>query len=281
MTTLHAIPAGTMKLDGGAMFGVVPRILWEKLNPPDERNLCTWALRCMLVDTGDHRILIDAGIGTKQDAKFMSHFEPSPHILHESLAQAGYTREAITDVFLTHLHFDHCGGALERNVSGEIVPAFPNATYWSCRSHLDWALHPNPRERASFLKENIVPLIDHGVLQYIPDEQDVEWLAGIRIVFTYGHTEGMMIPVIPYQGKTVAYCADLLPSSYHVGMPYVMGYDIRPLQTLDEKAEFFRRAVEQDTVLFLEHDPVHECIRLRTDDKGRFVISEYLTLQDL
>ncbi len=281
MTSLHTIKAGTFKLDGGAMFGVVPKVLWQKLNPPDEDNLCTWALRCLLVDTGARHILIDTGIGTKQDAKFMSHFQPSPHLLKENLATAGYTPGDITDVFLTHFHFDHCGGALERTEKGEIVPTFPNAVYWSCKSHLDWALHPNPRERASFLQENITPLQEMGLLQFIPEEQLVEWVEGIHVRFVYGHTEAMMIPQIPFGDATVVFCADLLPSSFHVGMPYVMSYDVRPLVTLDEKARFFSDAVTNNYVLFLEHDPIHECIRLVRDERGRYVIDHSLTLEDL
>lgn len=278
---LYPIKVGTFKLDGGAMFGVVPKVLWEKLNPPDEKNLCTWALRCLLIDTGARRILIDTGMGTKQDAKFMSHFQPSEHRMEQSLADAGFSKSDITDVFLTHLHFDHCGGALERNADGEIIPDFPNAIYWSCKSHLDWALDPNPRERASFLKENITPLQEHGVLKFVDEVQDIEWLDGIRVRFVYGHTESMMIPEIPYAGSTVVFCADLLPSAFHVGMPYVMSYDVRPLQTLREKEQFFADASEKDFVLFLEHDPVNECLTLKKDDRGRYVADRFLTLNDL
>lgn len=281
MTKLLSIKAGTMKLDGGAMFGVVPRVLWEKLNPPDEHNLCTWALRCLLVDTGTRNILIDTGIGTKQDARFMSHFEPSPHQLIERLEAQGYAREDITDVFLTHLHFDHCGGALERTEDGAVVPSFPNAKYWTCRSHIDWALHPNPREKASFLQENILPLQEHDVLDFIPEEQGIEWYDGIHIRFVYGHTHAMMIPEIPYHNGTVVFCADLLPSSYHVGMPYVMSYDVRPLTTLEEKASFFADALSGNYTLFLEHDPEHECIRLKKDERGRYVVDSYLSLNQV
>lgn len=281
MNRLYSINAGTFKLDGGAMFGVVPKSLWQKLNPPDEKNLCTWALRCLLVETASRVILIDTGMGTKQDSKFMSHYEPSGHVLHDSLLQAGFDKTRITDVFLTHLHFDHCGGALEKNEHGEIVPAFPNATYWSCQSHLDWALTPNARERASFLKENIVPLIDHQVLKFIPEEQHVEWIDGVNILFVHGHTQSMMIPQIRTGNTTVAYCADLLPSSFHVGMPYVMSYDIRPLVTMEEKETFFAQVVEQNQVLFLEHDPVNPCIRLARDERGRYVVSEHLSLEQI
>jgi len=281
MIKLQSVVAGTFKLDGGAMFGVVPKVLWEKLNPPDDKNLCTWALRCLLVDTGTRRILIDTGIGTKQDEKFMSHFAPSAHQLHQNLASHGYSREDITDVFLTHLHFDHCGGALERGESGTIIPAFPRATYWTCERHLNWALDPNPRERASFLKENIVPLQESGVLRFVPEEQNVAWTDSIRIRFVHGHTEAMMIPQITYGDHTLAFCADLLPSAFHVGMPYVMSYDVRPLVTLDEKAHFFADCVAHNTILFLEHDPIHECITLKQDNRGKLVVDQYLSLAEV
>ncbi|MDX1478083.1 MAG: MBL fold metallo-hydrolase [Saprospiraceae bacterium] len=279
---LHSINAGKFKLDGGAMFGVVPRVLWEKLNPPDENNLCTWALRCLLVEHQERRILIDTGIGTKQDQKFMSHFHPhGDHTLTGSLAQLGYTPDDITDVFLTHLHFDHCGGALRRNEAGEIVPTFPNAVYWTNARHYDWAIAPNPRERASFLRENIVPLAEHGVLQFIDEEQHTSWLDGIRVFFAYGHTEAMMIPLISIGNQTVAFCADLLPSSMHVRMPYVMSYDVRPLQTLKEKQAFFDEAIAADYILFLEHDPVTECIRIGKNDRGRIEIVQRGTLAEM
>jgi glyoxylase-like metal-dependent hydrolase (beta-lactamase superfamily II) len=281
MITLHSIDAGTFKLDGGAMFGVVPKSLWSKLNPPDENNLCTWALRCLLVQTESRKILIDTGMGTKQDAKFFSHYQPSGHVLKTSLSNEGVDAEKITDVFLTHLHFDHCGGALEKDSNGVIVPAFPNATYWTCASHLDWALNPNAREKASFLKENVVPLIEAGVIEYIPEEQDFEWLEGITVMFAYGHTQAMMIPKIPYNDTTVVYCADLLPSAHHLGLPYVMSYDVRPLVTLEEKAKFLKWCVEENAVLCFEHDPVHECMRIQSDERGRFSVKEYLNLNSL
>ncbi len=278
---LQIIDAGRFKLDGGAMFGVVPKVLWQKLNPPDENNLCTWALRCLLIDTGEKRILIDTGMGTKQDSRFMSHFHPhGDSDLLSGLMRAGQAPEGITDVFLTHLHFDHCGGALMRNEAGDIVPTFPNARYWTDKSHLDWALDPNPRERASFLKENIVPLIEHGVVSYISDENAVDWQGVLDVMLVYGHTEAMMIPKIKVGEKTVVFCADLLPSSFHVRMPYVMGYDIRPLETLKEKAAFFKEAVENEYILFLEHDPVTECITLKKNDLGRYEVKEYLSLKE-
>jgi glyoxylase-like metal-dependent hydrolase (beta-lactamase superfamily II) len=278
---LHIIDTGRFKLDGGAMFGVVPKVLWQKLNPPDENNLCTWALRCLLIDTGEKRILIDTGMGTKQDERFMSHFHPhGDSDLLSSLARAGHGPEGISDVFLTHLHFDHGGGALMYNEAKEIVPTFANARYWTHKSHLDWALDPNPRERASFLKENIVPLIDLGVLSFITDENAADWHGILDVMFVYGHTEAMMIPKIRVGDKTLVFCADLLPSSFHVRMPYVMGYDVRPLVTLKEKKAFFEEAIDNKYILFLEHDPLTECITLKRDDSGREVVDEYLSLKD-
>lgn len=277
---LSAVHTGMFKLDGGAMFGVVPKVLWQKLNPPDEDNLCTWALRCLLVETGDRKILVDTGIGNKQEAKFLSHFKPhGEHDLLSSLSARGLSPEDITDVFITHFHFDHCGGALRRNDDGDIVPAFPKARYWTCRSHLDWALNPNPRERASFLKENIAPLQNHGVLHFIEEEQDIEWIDGVRVRFVYGHTHAMMIPFFDTGNHTVVFCSDLLPSSFHVRMPYVMSYDIRPLETLKEKAQFYEDVLRDDLLLFLEHDPETECIRLRRNERGRIEVSERMTLE--
>lgn len=279
---LKVIDAGKFKLDGGAMFGVVPKVLWQKLNPPDDNNLCTWALRCLLLDTGQRRILFDTGMGTKQGEKFMSHFEPHGEgDLVASIERAGFSVEGITDVFLTHLHFDHCGGALTRNQTGEIVPTFPNAKYWTHRDHIKWALSPNPRERASFLQENIQPLLDHNVVHYIDDTNAVGWLDIADIFFVYGHTEAMMIPRIRINGKTIVFCADLLPSSFHVRMPYVMSYDIRPLQTLKEKKSFFDQAVDQEYILFLEHDPETECITLGKDDRGRYQVDKKMTLSEV
>ena len=276
---LHVIDAGRFKLDGGAMFGVVPKTLWQKLNPPDDNNLCTWALRCLLIDNGHRRILFDCGIGHKQGERFMSHFEPHGEgELIKSIEKVGHSPEGITDVFLTHLHFDHCGGALKRDDDGNIVPTFPNAKYWTRREHLEWALDPNPRERASFLKENIQPLVDLDVVRFIDDSNSADWLEIADIFFVYGHTEAMMIPKIRVGDKTIVFCADLLPSHYHVRMPYVMSYDIRPLETLKEKRVFFEEAIENDYILFLEHDPVTECIKLGKNEKGRYVVSEQMTL---
>jgi len=280
---LHVIDTGKFKLDGGAMFGVVPKQLWKKLNPPDENNMCTWSMRCLLVETAERRILIDTGMGTKQDEKFMSHFEPHGDTdLLSSLANKGFRPEDITDVFLTHFHFDHLGGAVAMDEHGKYYPQFPNAMYWSSREHYEWALRPNYREKASFLKENFVPLMEHGVLKFIDTEQDIDWFCGIKVKFMYGHTEAMMLPVIPLpDGRSVVFMADLLPSTAHIRMPYVMSYDIRPLQTLAEKELFFHEAVEQGYYLFLEHDRVNELCTIRLDEKGNFGLDAIHQLNEI
>ncbi len=280
---LTAVHTGSFKLDGGAMFGVVPKRMWEKLNPPDENNLCTWAMRALLVDTGDRKILIDTGIGNKQDAKFRSHFLPfGPENLFGSLEGAGVRREDITDVFLTHLHFDHCGGALWKNeTSGETELSFPNAVYWSNRRHFDWAMNPNPREKASFLKENFLPLHEKGKMRFVDVRQNIEFTKNFRIRFYHGHTEALMAPLLKTDAGNVLYCADAMPSQWHIGMPYVMAYDIRPLVTLTEKARMLEDAARNKTVLFFEHDPVAECGSVRKDESGRIVVDRVGLLQDL
>lgn len=265
------------------MFGVVPRVMWQKINPPDENNLCTWAMRCLLIETGERRILVDTGMGDKQDVKFRSHFHPHGDTdLLRSLAAKGFSPEDITDVLLTHLHFDHVGGAVSYDQQGKLVPTFPNAVYWSSKKHYDWALHPNPREAASFLKENIVPLQTAGVLQFIPESgTDVDWLPGIRLRFVYGHTEAMMLPIISYQGKTVFFCADLVPSAGHLGLPYVMSYDLRPLFTMDEKQRLLEEALSEGYYLFLEHDPRIACISVKKDERGRIGMGEMVDAEVL
>lgn len=267
------IDTGYFKLDGGAMFGVVPRQLWQRLNPPDERNLCTWAMRCLLLETGDRKILIDTGIGDKQDDKFRSHFEPhGSDSLLGSLARYGLDPEEITDVLLTHLHFDHVGGAVSRTDDGRLLPTFPAATYWSNERHWNWAKAPNAREAASFLPENFLPLEHSGQLRFIDVQQDdVAWLPGIRLRFLYGHTEAMMMPIVDTADGTAVYAADLIPSSFHLSMPYVMSYDIRPLDTLTEKARLLEEALEGDWRLWFEHDPRQEWVRLQRDERQRIV----------
>jgi glyoxylase-like metal-dependent hydrolase (beta-lactamase superfamily II) len=273
---LHITPihCGNFYLDGGAMFGVVPRRMWAKLNPPDADNMCRWAMRALLVQSPDGRlILIDTGIGNKQDARFRDHFRPEgPENLFDSLAAEGVSRGDITDVFLTHLHFDHCGGALWRNPDTEAVElSFPNATYWTNEVHYQWALHPNAREKASFLKENFVPLAEAGRLRMIPVEQDYAWLPGWQVRFYYGHTEALMAPLLDTQYGPLLYCADALPSQWHIPMPYVMAYDIRPLVTLNEKEAMLQEAVENNWKLFLEHDPIAEYTTVHKDESGRII----------
>ncbi|MBC8048475.1 MAG: MBL fold metallo-hydrolase [Fimbriimonadaceae bacterium] len=264
---LISINSGLFKLDGGAMFGVVPKKIWSKLITPDTNNLCTWSMRCLLVDAGYRKILIDCGMGNKQDEKFFSHYEPHGEQLFESLNKNGYASEDITDVFLTHLHFDHCGGAVAKTGDGKFIPAFPNAAYWSNKKQWDWATNPNSREKASFLKENFIPLLEQGVLKFIKDETE-EIIPGFKTIWVNGHTESMMLPVIQYNSKTIVYMADLMPSYAHIPIPYVMGYDVRPLITLKEKEEFLKEAVEKNYILFFEHDAEHECCDLQMTDKG-------------
>ncbi|PTX20107.1 glyoxylase-like metal-dependent hydrolase (beta-lactamase superfamily II) [Pontibacter mucosus] len=266
---LHVIDTGFFKLDGGAMFGVVPKTLWQRTNPADENNLCTWAMRCLLIEDGDKLILIDNGIGDKQDARFFSHYylhgEAS---LLGSLKAAGFSPEDVTDMFLTHLHFDHCGGGVKyKNSSGGLELVFPNATYWSNADHWKWATEPNPREKASFLRENILPMQESGQLKFV-DPAAPSPFPQFDIFFADGHTDKMMVPILKYKGRKLAYMADLLPSVGHIPLPYVMGYDTRPLLTLDEKARFLNQAADEEMVLFLEHDAVNECCTVQHTEKG-------------
>lgn len=262
------------------MFGVVPKSLWNKANPADENNMCSWALRCLLVEHGNHRILIDCGMGDKQDEKFFSHYYlHGTDTLDGSLAAAGFSREDITDVFLTHLHFDHCGGAVVRDAGGALVPAFPNAQYWTNRSHWASATAPNAREKASFLKENILPLEAAGVLRFVDEEDGIEWMPDFRVRFVSGHTDAMMLPQLKIDGKTLLYCADLLPSVHHLPLPWVMAYDMRPLQTLDEKRRILNEAAANDWTLFFEHDPAQECATVLQTERG-IRIDRLLRLDD-
>ncbi len=284
---LYSINTGYFKLDGGAMFGVVPKSMWNKINPADENNLCSWALRCLLIEDGNRLILIDNGNGDKQDAKFFSHYYlHGDDTLDRSLAKYGFKRDDITDVFLTHLHFDHCGGSIIRE-GDKLVPAFKNATYWSNKEHWDWAVYPNEREKASFLKENILPIEESGQLKFVEVTGGVDGKLGktaftdsIDIRFVSGHTESMMLPQIKYGDKTIVFMADLLPSAGHIPIPYVMAYDMFPLTTLNEKKSFLKEAVENDYILFFEHDPVHECCNLQQTEKG-IRAKDYFKLEEI
>ncbi len=265
---LYPIETGNLKLDGGAMFGVVPKVLWQKQYPADENNLCNWAMRCLLIEDDDRLILIDNGIGDKQDHDFLKHYYLNgDETLESSLTKHGFSPEDITDMILTHLHFDHCGGSIKHNKDRSgFEPAFPNATYWVSRQQYEWAVNPNHRESASFLKENILPIEESGNLKLIEEEGEI--LPNISVRIFNGHTEGQIIPLINHHGRTVAFMADLLPASTHIPMPWIMAYDTRPLITLDDKTRFYEEAVPGDFVLFFEHDIYNECCTLRQTEKG-------------
>jgi glyoxylase-like metal-dependent hydrolase (beta-lactamase superfamily II) len=280
---LYAINTGYFKLDGGAMFGVVPKSIWNKINPADENNMCSWALRCLLIEDGNRLILVDNGMGDKQDAKFFSYYYlHGDDSLDKSLAKYGFHRNDITDVFLTHLHFDHCGGSIVRE-GDKLVPAFKNATYWSNERHWETATKPNEREKASFLKENILPIKESGQLEMVngvpmaigrsmvngrlPNIM-TEIIPGLFLRVVNGHTEAMMLPQIKYKDKTIVFVADLLPSQGHIPIPYIMAYDMQPLVTLNEKKTFLNEALESDYVLFFEHDPQYECCTLQQTERG-------------
>jgi glyoxylase-like metal-dependent hydrolase (beta-lactamase superfamily II) len=265
---LYSINAGHFKLDGGAMFGVVPKSMWQKLNPADENNMCNWAMRCLLIEDEGRLILVDNGMGNKQDEKFFGYYYLNgDDTLEKSLSKYGFSKEDITDVFLTHLHFDHCGGSIEK-AEDKLVPAFKNATYWSNENHWAWATNPNDREKASFLKENILPIKESGRLKFIETKEGVEFAKNFNLRFVNGHTESMMLPQIKYKDKTIVYMADLLPSVAHIPIPYVMAYDTRPLETLVEKKSFLAEALEKDFILFFEHDREIECCNLQQTIKG-------------
>ncbi len=269
---IYPINTGYFKLDGGAMFGVVPKSIWQKTNPADNNNMCDWALRSLLIEDGERLMLIDTGMGTKQSDKFFGYYYLfGDDSLDGSLAKHGFHRDDITDVFLTHLHFDHCGGSIQwnKNKTG-YEPAFKNAKFWSNQRHWKWATEPNGREKASFLSENILPIEESGQLNFLADNNDFLTSAfpNIDIFFANGHTDAQMIPHIRYRGKTIVFMADLLPSVGHLPLPYVMGYDTRPLLTLSEKEKFLHEAADKEYILFLEHDSVNECCTVKHTEKG-------------
>jgi glyoxylase-like metal-dependent hydrolase (beta-lactamase superfamily II) len=281
---LHSINTGFFKLDGGAMFGVVPKTIWQKTNPADEYNMCTWAMRSLLIEEGNKLILIDTGIGNKQSDKFFSHYYLHGNdSLEGNLNKLGFSKNDITDVFLTHLHFDHCGGSIEWNESKSgYRPAFENATYWSTENHWEWATKPNPREKASFLSENILPIQESGQLRYLERKDNFTrgCFPDLDVLFVDGHTESMMIPHINYKGRTIVFMADLLPSVGHIPLPYVMGYDTRPLITLSEKEAFLNRAADEEFILFFQHDCMNECCTVKHTEKG-VRLKELLSLNDI
>jgi glyoxylase-like metal-dependent hydrolase (beta-lactamase superfamily II) len=267
---LHSISGGFFKLDGGAMFGVVPKSIWNKLNPSDDQNLCLWALRCLLISDGNRLILIDTGLGNKQNERFFSHYQPTAFdALETNLKKRGITSHDITDVVLTHLHFDHCGGAVTLNkTNGHFEPTFKNARYWTHSHHLSHALNSNQREKASFLNENIVPLSSNGLFQFL--DKDDFGFPQVSFIYVDGHTEKMALPLIQYKDKKILYCADLIPSAAHLPVNFVMSYDIRPLQTMIEKQDILDMAHRNRYVLFFEHDPINEACTIKVNAKGKF-----------
>ncbi len=262
---LYPVNAGNFKLDGGAMFGVVPKSIWQKKYPADENNMCNWALRCLVIEDGDRKILIDNGMGTKQNEKFFGYYYLNGNdTLEKSLAKHNITFDDITDVVLTHLHFDHCGGSVQYNENNELVPAFKNAKFWVSKQQWLWATEPNNREKASFLKENILPIKDK--IEFI--DKDTNIYPNLSVKLFNGHTDGQIIPFIKYKNRTIVYMGDLLPSTAHIPLPWVMAYDTRPLITLEDKKTFFKEAVDNNYVLFFEHDIYNECCTLKNTEKG-------------
>lgn len=268
---IYPLNTGNFKLDGGAMFGVVPKSIWSRTNQPDENNMCEWAMRAMLIEDGDRLMLVDTGIGDKQSEKFFSYYYLFGNdSLIGNLNQLGFSPDDVTDVFLTHLHFDHVGGAVERIGENQFRPVFKNATYWSNEKHWEWATKPNAREKASFLMENILPIQESGQLKFIDRVNDFtkNALPNMDVFFVDGHTESQMLPQIQYKDKTIVFVADLLPSVGHIPLPYVMGYDTRPLLTLNEKEKFLNKAADENYILFLEHDAYNECCTVKHTDRG-------------
>ena len=265
---LYSANAGHFKLDGGAMFGTVPKSFWNKLNPADDNNMCSWAMRCLLIEDGNRLFLIDNGMGNKQSEKFFGYYYMhGDDTLEKSLNKAGFTADDVTDMILSHLHFDHCGGSIQHNKDKTgYEPAFKNAVYYSTERHWKWATEPNPREKPSFLSENILPIKESGQLKFLKEGEHIT--ENISVMFANGHTDGMMVPHIKYKGKTLVYMADMMPSVGHIPVNYVMGYDTRPLLTMQEREPFMKRAADEEYILFLEHDPVNECCTVQHTDKG-------------
>jgi len=265
---IHTIDTGFFKLDGGAMFGVVPKTIWNKQNPADENNMIKLAMRCLLVEDGNRLILIDNGIGNKQDDKFFSHyFLHGDDSLEKSLNKKGFSFGDVTDMVLTHLHFDHCGGSIKwNNDHTKFETTFPNASYWIAENHWNEMLAPNPREKASFLKENIFPIQESGQLKLLKHGEKIH--DAIDIIYSNGHSQSMMHPVINYNGKKVIYLADMIPTQAHIPVPYVMGYDVRPLETMSEKSSILKEAADKNHVLFFEHDPFSEACLVEQTEKG-------------
>ena len=277
---LYSINAGHFKLDGGAMFGTVPKSIWNKLNPADENNMCSWAMRCLLIEEGNRLFLIDNGMGNKQSEKFFGYYYMHGNdTLEKSLNGAGFSAADVTDMIISHLHFDHCGGSIQRNKNKTgYEPAFKNAIYYSTERHWKWATEPNPREKPSFLSENILPIKESGQLKFLKEGENIT--ENISVIFANGHTDGMMVPHIKYKGKTLVYMADMMPSVGHIPVNYVMGYDTRPLLTMQEREPFMKLAADEEYILFLEHDPLNECCTVQHTDKGvrlkeKFTLKEY------
>ncbi len=270
---LYPISHGDFKLDGGAMFGVVPKVIWQRTNPADADNLIEMTTRSLLIEDSDRLILIDTGMGNKQSEKFFSYYKPgNQNIFDETLKKYGFHRDDITDVFMTHLHFDHCGGSIVRNTKGFYEPAFKNARFWSNAKHWEWAVHPNAREKASFLPENILPIQESGQLNFVDTPESGRVIKeddlNFDVLFVDGHTEKQMLPVIEYKGYKIVYMADLLPTIGHIPLPYIMSYDTRPMITLEERLEIFGQAADEKWLLFLEHDPYNEICTLKHTEKG-------------
>ena len=263
---IHSLNTGNFKLDGGAMFGVVPKSLWNRTNPADSNNMCEWSMRCMLIEDGNKLTLIDNGMGTKQDEKFFSHYYLSGNdTLEGNLNKLGFSTDDVTDMFLTHLHFDHCGGGIKWNKDKTKFEAtFKNVTYWTNSRHWKWATEPNQREKVSFMKENIIPMFELDQLKFT----DKEGFSYFDVLMVDGHTDAQMLPHVKYKGRTVVFVADLIPSVGHIPLPYVMGYDTRPLLTMNEKAKFLNEAADNQYVLFFEHDSVNECCTVQHTEKG-------------